>query len=163
MDLALEEYRRLDILVNNAGIDAPAGNAWDLPDEEWQRTIDVNLSGVFYCSRAALTPMLEAWQKVRQLLPYVEQFYQSRRGADYPPRNALGHQPLRLPGGQHQRNRGNSRNNRRGQLQRSGGRKLDPGRLFLGTRREVVDRFIPGEAGGESCVGLLTEAELPLD
>ncbi len=60
VELALEEYRRLDILVNNAGIDAPAGNAWDLPDEEWQRTIDVNLSGVFYCSRAALTPMLEA-------------------------------------------------------------------------------------------------------
>ncbi len=60
VDLALEEYRRLDILVNNAGIDAPAGNAWDLPDREWQRTIDVNLSGVFYCSRAALTPMLEA-------------------------------------------------------------------------------------------------------
>ena len=31
-----------------------------LADEEWQRTIDVNLSGVFYCSRAALTPMLAA-------------------------------------------------------------------------------------------------------
>ena len=58
--LALKEYGRLDILVNNAGIDAPRGNAWDLPDQEWQRTIDVNLSGVFYCSRAALKPMLEA-------------------------------------------------------------------------------------------------------
>ena len=38
---ALEEYGTLDILVNNAGIDAPPGNAWDLPDDEWQRTIDV--------------------------------------------------------------------------------------------------------------------------
>src|SRR5215469_11529933 len=56
-DLALERWRRLDILVNNAGIDAPSGNAWDLPDAEWQRTIDVNLGGVFYCSRAALRPM----------------------------------------------------------------------------------------------------------
>ncbi|ETX08820.1 MAG: hypothetical protein ETSY2_03055, partial [Candidatus Entotheonella gemina] len=45
-------------LVNNAAIDAPPGNAWDLSDEEWQRTIDVNVSGVFYCSRAALEPML---------------------------------------------------------------------------------------------------------
>jgi 3-oxoacyl-[acyl-carrier protein] reductase len=60
IDLALERWQRLDILVNNAGIDAPSGNAWDLPDSEWQRTIDVNLGGVFYCSRAALRPMLAA-------------------------------------------------------------------------------------------------------
>ncbi len=58
VNLALAEYGRLDILVNNAAIDAPDGNAWDLTDEEWERTIAVNLSGVFYCSRAALVPML---------------------------------------------------------------------------------------------------------
>ena len=60
VELALNEHGRLDILVNNAGIDAPEGNAWDLPDEEWRRTIDVNVSGVFYCSKAALKPMLAA-------------------------------------------------------------------------------------------------------
>ena len=69
VDLALSEYGRLDILVNCAGIDSPASpnwgglgptNAWELPDELWKRIIDVNLSGVFYCSRAALKPMLEA-------------------------------------------------------------------------------------------------------
>ena len=60
VEFALGRRGRLDILVNNAGIDAPPGNAWDLPDAEWQRTIDVNLSGVFYCSRAALRPMLTA-------------------------------------------------------------------------------------------------------
>ncbi len=60
VDLALRSFGCLDILVNDAGIDAPSGNVWDLPDEEWQRVIDVNLSGVFYCSRAALRPMLEA-------------------------------------------------------------------------------------------------------
>ena len=60
VNLALAQYDRLDILVNNAAIDAPDGNAWDLPDEEWERCIAVNLSGVFYCSRAALVPMLQA-------------------------------------------------------------------------------------------------------
>ena len=60
VDLALNTFRRLDILVNDAGIDAPDGNAWNLPDEEWTRVIDVNLSGVFYCSKAALQPMLKA-------------------------------------------------------------------------------------------------------
>ena len=60
VDLALKQYGRLDILVNNAGIDAPRGNAWDLPNEEWRRTIDVNVNGVFYCSRAAFKTMMEA-------------------------------------------------------------------------------------------------------
>jgi NAD(P)-dependent dehydrogenase (short-subunit alcohol dehydrogenase family) len=60
VEFALKRHGRLDILVNNAAIDAPRGNAWDLPDDEWRRTIDVNLSGVFYCSRAALRPMLAA-------------------------------------------------------------------------------------------------------
>ena len=60
VELALSTYGHLDILVNDAAIDDPAGNAWDLPDEEWRRTIDVNVSGVFYCSRAALKPMMEA-------------------------------------------------------------------------------------------------------
>ena len=60
VQLALNRFGALDVLVNNAGIDAPRGTIWGLSDEEWQRTIDVNLSGVFYCTRAALKPMLAA-------------------------------------------------------------------------------------------------------
>ena len=60
VELALREYGRLDILVNNAAIDGPKGNAWDLTAAEWERTIAVNLSGVFYCSQAAIPTMTEA-------------------------------------------------------------------------------------------------------
>ena len=56
VDLAINAFGRLDILVNDAGIDAPDGNVWDLPDEEWTRVIDVNLSGVFYCSKPPSKP-----------------------------------------------------------------------------------------------------------
>jgi 3-oxoacyl-[acyl-carrier protein] reductase len=45
-----------DILVNNAGIGLFKSTA-ELTVEEWQRTLETNLSGAFYCSRAALARM----------------------------------------------------------------------------------------------------------
>jgi len=42
-----------DTLVNNAGVGAFADVA-DMTDADWQRVIDTNLTGVFYCSRAAI-------------------------------------------------------------------------------------------------------------
>ncbi|MEZ5365067.1 MAG: SDR family NAD(P)-dependent oxidoreductase [Bryobacterales bacterium] len=45
-------YGRLDGLVNAAGI-APLANCWETPDDVWRKTLDINLSGVHYASRAA--------------------------------------------------------------------------------------------------------------
>jgi 3-oxoacyl-[acyl-carrier protein] reductase len=43
----------LDILVNNAGVGIMKSTA-ELTAEDWQQTIETNLSGAFYCSREAL-------------------------------------------------------------------------------------------------------------
>ena len=49
-------FGALDILINNAGIGVFKSVA-DLTPEEWRRTIDLNLSGVYYCSHEALPRM----------------------------------------------------------------------------------------------------------
>lgn len=49
---------KLDILVNNAGI-AHDGLLLRMKDEEWQQVIATNLSGAFYCARAASKLMIK--------------------------------------------------------------------------------------------------------
>jgi 2-dehydro-3-deoxy-L-rhamnonate dehydrogenase (NAD+) len=51
---------RLDILVNNAGIAGVVSNVVDYPEGEWRKVMAVDLDGVFYCTKAALPPMLRA-------------------------------------------------------------------------------------------------------
>ncbi len=51
---------RLDILVNNAGVSEGHVPTWEMPLTAWQRTIDVDLTGVFHGCRAVLPTMLEA-------------------------------------------------------------------------------------------------------
>ena len=54
----IEQHGRLDILVNNAGITADR-TVLKMTDDDWRRVIDVNLSGAFYLSQAALKHMIE--------------------------------------------------------------------------------------------------------
>ena len=53
MRFAAEGSGGLDILVNNAGIGI-FGHVAEISPEEWDRVIDTNLTGVFYCCRAAI-------------------------------------------------------------------------------------------------------------
>jgi len=48
----------LDVLVNNAGIAGPTAKVEDIRPEDWDRTIAIDLSGMFYCTRKAM-PMIK--------------------------------------------------------------------------------------------------------
>ena len=50
----------IDILVCNAGIAGPTVKVWEYPPEEWQQVIDIDLSGVFYCSKVIVPHMIKA-------------------------------------------------------------------------------------------------------
>jgi 3-oxoacyl-[acyl-carrier protein] reductase len=52
-----ERFGRIDILVNNAGIGGFAGPLHEMTPEGWEKILNTNLRGVFYCIRS-FTPMM---------------------------------------------------------------------------------------------------------
>jgi NAD(P)-dependent dehydrogenase (short-subunit alcohol dehydrogenase family) len=50
-------FGRLDVLFNNAGMGAPPVPLEDITIEQWRKVVDVNLSGVFYCTQEAFRVM----------------------------------------------------------------------------------------------------------
>lgn len=51
------KFGRLDLLFNNAGQGAPAVPIDELTIEKWHKVVDVNLNGVYYCTREAFRVM----------------------------------------------------------------------------------------------------------
>tara|TARA_B100000579_G_scaffold400791_1_gene382740 strand:- start:1176 stop:1922 length:747 start_codon:yes stop_codon:yes gene_type:complete len=51
--------KKIDILVNNAGITGLTAKLWDYPTDEWQKVLDVNLNGTFYCCKAIVPHMIK--------------------------------------------------------------------------------------------------------
>ena len=54
----IEQHGKLDILINNAGITIDK-TVLKLTDDDWHKVLDVNLSGTFFLSQAALAHMME--------------------------------------------------------------------------------------------------------
>ena len=80
--------RGADVLVNNAGV-AESAKFSETTDEFWQRLIAVNLSGTFYCMRAALPSMVErGWGRIVNVAsiagktgaPYIAAYSASKHG-----------------------------------------------------------------------------------
>jgi NAD(P)-dependent dehydrogenase (short-subunit alcohol dehydrogenase family) len=55
----VQARQRVDVLFNNAGIGLPGLPIDQIPVAEWRRGIDVNLTGMFICTRAAFRIMKE--------------------------------------------------------------------------------------------------------
>ena len=49
-----KNLRGLDVLVNNAGVAGPTAKVEDIKPEDWDRTIAIDLNGMFYCTRKAM-------------------------------------------------------------------------------------------------------------
>ena len=58
----LNKNNKIDILVNNAGI-TKDGLLMRMKTDDWQKVLDLNLSGVFYCTRAVSRQMLKQKKK----------------------------------------------------------------------------------------------------
>ena len=84
-----ENYGRdVDILVNNAGV-AESATFANTTDELWHKHLNINLSGTFYCTRAALPAMLKhGWGRIINIAsiagktgaPYITAYAASKHG-----------------------------------------------------------------------------------
>jgi len=64
VDRAVQELGGVDILVNNAGVSKPS-MFLDMPEESWDRIINIHLKGTFNCSQAAARYMKEQkWGRI---------------------------------------------------------------------------------------------------
>ncbi len=55
----VEHFKKIDILVNGAGVWIPGQNLIETPEENWDKVIDTNLKGSWFCCRAAGRVMVE--------------------------------------------------------------------------------------------------------
>jgi 3-hydroxybutyrate dehydrogenase len=83
-----ERVGDVDILVNNAGV-AESATVDNTTDELWHKHLSINLSGTFYCTRAALPAMLKkGWGRIINIAsiagktgaPYIAAYSASKHG-----------------------------------------------------------------------------------
>lgn len=59
MDKTIEKYGRIDYAFNNAGIEGSQGNTQECTEENWDKTVGINLKGVWLCMKMEIPQMLK--------------------------------------------------------------------------------------------------------
>jgi len=59
INATVEKFGRLDVALNNAGIGAPYSGIHDMDEKTWERIIQINLNGQFYCVKYELQQLLQ--------------------------------------------------------------------------------------------------------
>jgi len=68
VDAAVADFGRVDILINSAGIVGPRKPLWEVSLSEWQRTLDVNVNGLFLVTKAVVPGMVDrGWGRIISL------------------------------------------------------------------------------------------------
>ncbi len=83
-----KDYGSLDILINNAGISPKHQGlkrcVYEIDPDEWQRVVDINLTGVFNCTRyAAPIMMANRWGRIVNLSSLAGRLYSPIPGIHY--------------------------------------------------------------------------------
>ncbi|NWF75102.1 MAG: 3-oxoacyl-[acyl-carrier-protein] reductase [Nitrospirae bacterium] len=68
IDSIINKTGKLDILINNAGITRDS-LLFSMKDDDWKKVIDINLTGVYNCCKAALRPMIAGhWGRIVNII-----------------------------------------------------------------------------------------------
>ncbi|MBI2271271.1 MAG: SDR family oxidoreductase [Bacteroidetes bacterium] len=59
VDTTIEKFGRLDFAFNNAGIEGLTANTHECTEENWNKTINVNLRGIWHCMKYEIPHMLK--------------------------------------------------------------------------------------------------------
>lgn len=80
VNAGIEEFGPIDTIIANAGVFTFAPHSWELSEEEWTSTIDINLSGVWRTCKAAIPSMLESPQRGSITLVSSSNGYRAEQG-----------------------------------------------------------------------------------
>ena len=58
VEQVMSRFGRIDVVLSNAGINPSSTNVMETPDEAWQKTIDVNLTGSFFLCKFSIPEMM---------------------------------------------------------------------------------------------------------